>query len=192
MRWYFAKYGWPTCRGTGTQSPPETATEQEQLVDVLQDYKTRIYKEMVADVAQPRSGVLRLMNEAREAGLSVAVCSAATKSSVEFTLSNLLGAKAFGNLDCFLAGDDVTKKKPDPEIYLTASKKLQVDRKNCMVIEDSTIGLNAALGAGMQCIVTYTSSTKGEDFKGAKMVVSDLGADPPNCVTVDTLRECMG
>ena len=130
MRWYFSKYGWPTSTGTGTQSPPETATEQEQLVDVLQDYKTRIYKEMVADVAQPRSGVLRLMNEAREAGLSVAVCSAATKSSVEFTLSNLLGAKAFGNLDCFLAGDDVTKKKPDPEIYLTASKKLQVVSPN--------------------------------------------------------------
>jgi len=66
------------------------------------------------------------------------------------------------------------------------------DPKNCMVVEDSMIGLNAALGAGMQCIVTYTSSTKGEDFKGAKMVVSALGADPPNCVTVDTLRECMG
>jgi Haloacid dehalogenase-like hydrolase len=44
------------------------------------------------------------MDEARAAGLKVAVCSAATKSSVEFTLRNLLGQQRFAALDCFLAG----------------------------------------------------------------------------------------
>jgi hypothetical protein len=49
--------------------------------------------------------VLQLMDEARAAGLKVAVCSAATKSSVVFTLKNLLGEQRFNSLDCFLAGE---------------------------------------------------------------------------------------
>lgn len=53
---------------------------------------------------ESRPGVLRLMDEARDAGLKLAVCSAATKSSVVFTLKNLLGEGRFQGLDCFLAG----------------------------------------------------------------------------------------
>ncbi len=64
-----------------------------------------------------RPGVVRLMDEARAAGVPVAVCSAATKSAVEFVLSNLLGADRFTGLDLFMAGDDVKQKKPDPTIY---------------------------------------------------------------------------
>lgn len=52
----------------------------------------------------PRSGVLRLMDEARAAGLKVAVCSAATKSSCVYTLQCLLGPERIAALDCFLAG----------------------------------------------------------------------------------------
>lgn len=59
-----------------------------------------------------------------------------------------------------IAGDDVDKKKPDPKIYNVAAQKLGLDPSECLVIEDSTIGLQAALGAGMRCIITYTPSTK--------------------------------
>lgn len=52
----------------------------------------------------PRPGVLQLMDDARAAGLKVAVCSAATKSSVVFTLKNLLGEQRLSSLDVFLAG----------------------------------------------------------------------------------------
>jgi HAD superfamily hydrolase (TIGR01509 family) len=58
------------------------------------------------------------------------------------------------------AGDDVDKKKPDPKIYNVAAQKLGVAPADCVVVEDSTIGLQAALGAGMRCIITYTPSTK--------------------------------
>jgi beta-phosphoglucomutase-like phosphatase (HAD superfamily) len=43
-----------------------------------------------------------------------------------------------------------------------------------MVVEDSTIGLAAALGAGMRCLVTYTGSTRSQDFAGADAVVASL------------------
>jgi beta-phosphoglucomutase-like phosphatase (HAD superfamily) len=58
------------------------------------------------------------------------------------------------------AGDDVDKKKPDPTIYNVAAQRLGVDPADCVVVEDSIIGLKAALGAGMRCIITYTPSTK--------------------------------
>ncbi|KAK1307702.1 hypothetical protein QJS10_CPA09g00414 [Acorus calamus] len=58
----------------------------------------------------------------------------------------------FQSLDCFLAGDDVKEKKPDPSIYMTASQRLGVPASNCLVVEDSIIGLQAATRAGMSCI----------------------------------------
>lgn len=55
-----------------------------------------------------------------------------------------------------------------------AAQRLGVDPARCLVIEDSTIGLAAALGAGMRCLVTYTASTRAQDFKGADCVVGSL------------------
>lgn len=111
------------------------------------------------------------------------MCSAATKSSVIFTLTSLLGEEKFNSLDCFLAGDDVKEKKPSPLIYQVAAEKLGVDPSQCLVIEDSMIGLQAATGAGMRCIVTYTGSTKQQDFAAAEQIMHTL--DGPPVVKVD-------
>ncbi|CAI5994481.1 unnamed protein product [Closterium sp. NIES-65] len=81
----------------------------------------------------------------------------------------------FDQLDCFLAGDDVPKKKPDPTIYKIAAHRLGVPPSSCLVVEDSVIGLQAALGAGMRCVITYMPSTKSQDFTGAVTAFDDLG-----------------
>ena len=80
----------------------------------------------------------------------------------------------FQSLDCFLAGDDVKEKKPDPSIYITASKILGVSETACLVVEDSIIGLQAATKAGMACVITYTSSTANQDFTDAIAKFPDL------------------
>lgn len=174
MRWYFSRHGWPS--STILPNPPTTEEEQVKLIDTIQDWKTEKYKNFIGSgEVQPRPGVLELMDETRKKGLKLAVCSAATKSSVIFTLSSLLGKERFEALDCFLAGDDVDKKKPDPIIYIKASKALGVAPENCLVVEDSVIGLKAASGAGMACIISYTSSTSNQDFSDAKAVYPNLG-----------------
>lgn len=188
MRWYFGREGWPS--STVMDGVPATDEERAALVDTLQDYKSEKYRELIGSGSvHPRPGVLRLMDEAREAGLHVAVCSAATKGSVIYTLRSLLGDDRFERLDCFLAGDDVKNKKPDPEIYNTASGKLGIPPSECLVIEDSAIGLQAALSAGMRCIITYTGSTKSQDFSGSELVVANLDADPP--LTLERLEAAM-
>ncbi|OVA07950.1 HAD-like domain [Macleaya cordata] len=173
MRWYFKENGWPS--SSIFESPPESDTDKAKLIDTLQDWKTERYKEIIkSGTVEPRPGVLRLMDEAKSAGIKLAVCSAATKSSVILCLESLIGIERFQGLDCFLAGDDVKEKKPDPSIYLTASKRLGILEKNCLVVEDSIIGLQAATSAGMSCVITYTSSTANQDFKDAIAIYPDL------------------
>ncbi|XP_020575579.1 haloacid dehalogenase-like hydrolase domain-containing protein At4g39970 [Phalaenopsis equestris] len=173
MRWYFKENGWPS--SAIFVEPPLMDSDRERLVDVIQDWKTERYKEIIkSGSVETRPGVLRLMDDAKGAGVKVAVCSAATKSSVALCLENLLGLERFQGLDCFLAGDDVKEKKPSPLIYLAASKKLGVPGGNCLVVEDSVIGLQAATGAGMPCIIAYTSSTANQDFKEAIATYPDL------------------
>lgn len=69
-------------------------------------------------------------------------------------------------------GDDVDKKKPDPKIYNMAAQKLGLNPADCLVVEDSTIGLQAAMGAGMRCIITYTPSTKQQVRLGCCLHIS--------------------
>ncbi|KAI4383475.1 hypothetical protein MLD38_009309 [Melastoma candidum] len=174
MRWYFKEHGWPT--SSIFDAPPESDEDRAKLIDTLQDWKTERYKDIIrSGTVKPRPGVLTLMDEARAAGKKLAVCSAATKSSVVLCLENLIGMERFGGLDCFLAGDDVKEKKPDPLIYLTAAKKLNVSGSECLVVEDSVIGLQAATKAGMACVISYTSSTANQDFKEAIAKFPDLG-----------------
>ena len=74
---------------------------------------------------------------------------------------------------------------PLPFAYLN---RLKVSPDKCVVIEDSLIGLQAALDAGMKCVITHTPSTKDQDFKGAHAVFPELG-EGNNAVTAKQLAE---
>lgn len=63
--------------------------------------------------------------------------------------------KKIGVYDCFeyvLCGDEVTKRKPNPEIYLSVLKRMDTDARNALVLEDSVVGVEAAYRAGIDCI----------------------------------------
>ncbi|KAK9812072.1 hypothetical protein WJX73_003157 [Symbiochloris irregularis] len=175
MRHYFNTNSWPSSKIL--PDVPQTDDEKTALIDELQDWKTTHYQEIVATKAEARPNVLRLFDEAKDMGLKMAVCSAATKSSAIAVVENLLGAERYRNLDVFMAGDDVPEKKPDPSIYRIAAERMGLDPSECLVIEDSTIGVQAATGAGMKCIVTYTHSTADQDFAGAARVMSQIADD---------------
>ena len=167
---------WPT---TSAGFVPSTEEERKELIDSLQENKTNIYKRMVSEMAKPRPGVIELMDEAlQDPKIAVGVCSASTKAAVTKVLDVTLGQDRRNKLNVCILGDDVAKLKPDPLIYLTAAERLNIDPKRCVVVEDSIVGLKAAKGAGMKCLITYTSSTEREDFYafGADAKVPDLGS----------------
>ena len=170
---YFDEAGWPA----------DSELDRAAYADRLHQYKSSIFRQLVRNgVLEPRPGVARLMDEAHAAGVRLGVCTTARESSVLAVL-DLLGAERKDRVEHVLAGDVVACKKPDPAVYLLAAKRFGLDPAECMVIEDSHIGLMAALGAGMNCIVTTSTYTADEDFDGALRVEPELG-DPP-AVRVD-------
>jgi HAD superfamily hydrolase (TIGR01509 family) len=161
------------------KAAPSTPDEEQDLVDRLQARKTDLYKELIAEKAMARPGVLELMDQAlADPTIKVGVCSASTKAAVTKVLDVTLGEERRKKLDVCILGDDVAKLKPDPLIYSTAAERLQIDPSKCVVIEDSIVGLKAAKGAGMRCVITYTTSTEREDFYGlgADAKVPELGS----------------
>jgi HAD superfamily hydrolase (TIGR01509 family) len=173
---------WPRSQ-KGTREPPGTDRERSNLIDALQENKTNLYKKMIGERAKPRPGVVELMDEAiADPSIAVGVCSASTKSAVTKVLDTVLGPERRGKLDVCILGDDVAKLKPDPLIYVTAAERLNIDPSRCVVVEDSIVGLKAAKGAGMKCIITYTSSTENEDFygQGADAKIPDIASRQVN------------
>ena len=129
-------------------SIPQTDDEQQALIDSLQEHKTELYKDLIAEKATPRPGVIELMDEAmNDPKIAVGVCSASTKAAVTKVLDVTLGEERRSKLNVCILGDDVSKLKPDPLIYVTAAERLLIDPKNCVVVEDSMVGLRAAKGA---------------------------------------------
>ena len=162
---------------------PSDPGEQKQLLAHWHRRKTARYKEMVRAGQLPaRPGIARIVDEATAAGWTLAVASTSAEESVRAVLEHAVG---LGNASRFtvFAGDIVSAKKPDPEIYLLAVQQLGIAPEDAIVIEDSRNGLLAAIGAGLRCVVTVSSYTVDEDMSEAVLVVSSLG-DPGEPTTV--------
>lgn len=188
MKWHFGQNAWPT--STMFAEAPTSDEDRDALVDALQDKKTEIYKKIVEEIAVARPGVLRLMDEAiADPSIAVGICSAATKAGFEKVVNSVVGADRLSRMDVVMAGDDVVRKKPDPLIYNLARERIGISADKCVVVEDSLVGLRAAVGASMHCVITPTSSTASADFlgEGAKKVVADLGEDASVGVTIAKL-----
>jgi HAD superfamily hydrolase (TIGR01509 family) len=176
MTHYFNQHGWPSGK---------TA---ETLIPELHKRKTALFTDLIARGSLPlRPGVARIVDEAHAAGVRLGVCTTSDPKAIDGVL-DLFGAERKKWFEIVLAGDIVKKKKPDPEIYVLAKQRLGLDGKDCVVIEDSRNGLLASLGAGMPTLITTSTYTKEENFRGAAKVVPELG-DPPNVlVTLEDLQ----
>jgi len=167
MKHYFDRHGWP---------PGKTA---ETLIPELHKRKTAIFTALIAGGGLPlRPGITRIVDEAHAAGIRLGVCTTSDPKAIDGVL-DLMGKQRKAHFEVVLAGDVVAKKKPNPEIYNLAKQRLNLDGRDCVVIEDSRNGLLAAAGAGMPCLITTSTYTLHEDFREAARIVPDLG-DPPN------------
>lgn len=170
-----------------TRWPAEAGDNRDDYVARLHERKSIHFQKLVKDGALAlRSGIQRITDEAHTAGMKLAVCTTARLESVLAVL-DLMGPERKSWFEQVLAGDVVSRKKPDPAVYRLAAERLGLDPLECMVIEDSNHGLRAALGAGMNCVVTTSAYTRDEDFTGAKQVVSELGDPPAVHLTIDDL-----
>ena len=146
------------------------------LVIELHKSKTRHYVERLVEGDIPlRPGVERLLKEALEQGVRLAIATTTTPDNVIALLRSGLGPDAGSWFDVIAAGDIVPAKKPAPDIYLWALREMGLAASDCLVVEDSENGIKASLGAGIATLITANSYTVEHDFTGALAVLSDLG-----------------
>ncbi len=159
-------------------------TTEEEMTAVIADLhaqKTARYTELVRSGAvPPRPGVRRLAAEADAAGWQLAVASTSAEASVRAVLTSAMGSELAAHFEVF-AGDAAKNKKPAPDIYLLAMRKLGIGVGAAVVVEDSGIGLAAARAAGLPTIVTVGPSTAHDDFATAQLLLTSLG-DPAGVV----------
>ena len=156
---------------------PSDASSVAVLLEQLHRRKGELAAEILANGRlEARSGVRRLVGEAHTAGWRLAVASTANEEFVRQVVLRAVGRPICEQM-LVLAGDVVSVKKPDPEIYRLALELLEVDPSEAIAIEDSRNGLLAADAAGLACVVTVSEYSAGEDFGEARLVLTGLG-DP--------------
>lgn len=161
-------------------SKPVPAEDVDELIKNMHKRKTALFVQLIESGKLPlRPGVHRLMQEAMDAGLKIGVCTTSNEQTAKAITEDFLQDIKF---DVVLAGDVVTRKKPDPEIYNLALKLTGLKPEEAVVIEDSRNGVLAAKSAGIHVVVTTNYYTENEDVSSGDIIVSCLG-DPggENC-----------
>jgi HAD superfamily hydrolase (TIGR01509 family) len=154
-------------------SPPQGL---DTFIAGLHRTKTEHYTRTVGSGGMPlRPGVKRLLLEARQAGLRLAIATTTTPENVTALLVNSLAADGCDWFEVIAAGGVVPRKKPDPGIYLYAMEKMQLAPAECLAFEDSENGLRASRDAGLKTLVTPSDYTLDHDFSGAALLVDSLG-----------------
>jgi beta-phosphoglucomutase len=133
--------------------------------------KERFFREEATSIS-PIPGVRQFLDNLAAAEVPMAVASCGGRERVNHLLEHLALS---GYFQAVVSGDDVTKGKPDPSIFLLAAKQCGVAPEDVMCFEDSVSGVMAAVAAGMKCVGIADSGRKGLLLDaGAEMVVPDF------------------
>jgi HAD superfamily hydrolase (TIGR01509 family) len=114
-----------------------------------------IYGRIVKGNLLPLPGAQNFIAKCRNKGLKLALATSADRVKMEVNLRETgLSADLFQSI---ITGLDVEKKKPSPDIYLKAAESLELDPKNCLVVEDAVSGIKAGKAAGCKCLAVRSS-----------------------------------
>ncbi|MDH4285386.1 MAG: HAD-IA family hydrolase [Gallionellaceae bacterium] len=151
----------------------------DDFVKKLHAVKTTYYTAMMRAGEVPlRPGIKQLINDARKAGITLAIATTTTPENVGALLEVGLGkdwGSYFASVGC---GDIVPQKKPAPDIYNFVLAELKMSPEHCIALEDSNNGLRSSLAAGLKTYITTNHYTRNQDFTGAAAVFEDLSNLP--------------
>jgi beta-phosphoglucomutase len=135
-----------------------------------------IYLEEIRGRLRPLPGVYSFLAECRRRSLKRAVASSADHIKVEGNLHELRLAPA--EFDALVDGSEVARKKPFPDIFLTAAERLRLPPAACLVVEDAVAGVAAAKAAGARCLA-LTTSFPAAALSAADWIAPNLASVPP-------------
>ncbi|MFC1915439.1 HAD family hydrolase [Chloroflexota bacterium] len=149
-------------------------------VDAIAAEKETIFRQKAARNIKPLPGAVELIKSLKTHGVKIALASSATVENIQLVTRDLRITDYF---KVIAWGREVIEGKPSPQVFLLAARKLGVEPRNCVVIEDAIAGVTAAKRAGMKCLaVTNTHSKQG-------LVEADLVVDSLENTNVTDLAE---
>jgi beta-phosphoglucomutase len=136
----------------------EGLTDRDEIIR-LGRQKEALYRDLYRPHVKPLPGLREFLEAARDGGIKLALATAADQPNIDFTLEEL-GLTA--HFDAITGAEEVKKGKPDPEVFLISARKLGLTPTECIVFEDSHVGIRAGLAAGMPVIAMATTHTREE------------------------------
>jgi sugar-phosphatase len=155
----------------------------EQVDRAVREREENFLRCLEEEPLPPLPGVLELMHEALAAadfGVAIATSSTRAKSGAVLKAAGVPTERV-----AWVTADDVTRKKPDPELFLTAARRLGAEPGRCVVFEDAPDGVLAARAAGAKC-VAVTTTVAAAALSGADRVARDLSE-----VSLETVRHLL-
>ncbi|MCZ8155357.1 MAG: HAD family phosphatase [Leptospira sp.] len=144
-------------------------TEEEILAYSLE--KEVNYQKLYASEIKPHTGLVEFLKDLKSKNYRIALGTSAPTTNVDFTM-NALGMRDY--FDVIIDGSQVSKGKPDPEVYLKCAKSLGLHPNHCVVFEDSLAGLQSGKNAGCSIIGVATSHTREELLPTVKNIINDF------------------
>lgn len=144
---------------------PGRFSEKEK--DQMSLEKEKQYQHNFKPHLQLLPGLREFLQHSYEAGIKMAIGSAAIMFNIDFVLDNL-GIRNY--FEALISADDVQNSKPDPETYLKCAKKLNIEPGNCLVFEDAPKGVESAFNAGMKTYVITLTHEKEEFNKYSNVI----------------------
>jgi len=135
------------------------ANISEEDISAYSSEKEMIYRELYLPYIKPVEGLRDFLYYASGKSILIALATSAPKENVKFTLE-ATGLKHYFHI--VTDSSMVSRGKPDPQVYLITAEKLGVDPGECIVFEDSIVGIKAAQNAGMRVIGVATTHKPAE------------------------------
>jgi len=146
----------------------------DAFIAKLHQNKTALYNQMlIQNPISLRPGIRRLIEEARQEGITLAIATTTSLRNVTVLLEHSLTPESVSWFEVIAAGDMVSAKKPAPDIYHYALKELGLNADECIAIEDSYNGVRSATLANITTVITVNDYTRLDDFSGAALVVEN-------------------
>ena len=137
----------------------------------MTDDKEVIFRDIYKSKIYPIEGLKKFLDNLKESNISLSIGSNAIRKNVIMTIEELGITNYFSSIIC---GDEVSKGKPDPEMYIKTLSNLKVNKDECVIFEDSIEGIEAAKNADIK-VIGVTSSQSSEILKsvGAFKTIDD-------------------
>ncbi|MDF3820884.1 HAD family phosphatase [Leptospira sp. 96542] len=133
--------------------------------------KENTYQRLYESEIKPHTGLIDFLSFLKSQQFKIALGTSAPTTNVNFTLDKL-GLRQY--FDAIVDGSQVTKGKPDPEVYSLCCQKIGVSPNQCLVFEDSLAGLESGKNAGCSVVGVATSHTKEELSGHAHQIIYDF------------------